>query len=89
MRTKRLRRDPSAASLGLSRQPSTVDLPASAPEAPSPEPDAFEALPTPQDIDEQVQAVVASMKAATPVGGKEHLEAVRNLRQLLSNCKEK
>ncbi len=82
VRTKRLRRAPSAPALGLSRHPSAASLP----EAPAPEFEACAPQPTPQDIDERVQAAVAAIKAASPVGSPAHLDAVRALRQLLSDC---
>jgi hypothetical protein len=40
----------------------------------------------PADIEQQVQAAVAAVRAAKPVGGRPRLAAVRALRQLLSHC---
>lgn len=40
----------------------------------------------PEDIEHQVQAAVAAILAAKPIGGQEHVAALRALRQLLSNC---
>lgn len=52
------------------------------------EEEGFIRLEVPEDIDQRVKQVVAAMKEkASPVGGPAHLEAVKALRQLLSNCK--
>jgi hypothetical protein len=44
------------------------------------------ALETPEGLAQMVAAAVEKVKGAKPVGSKEHLEAVRELRRLLSNC---
>jgi hypothetical protein len=44
------------------------------------------ALETPEDVAQLVAAAVEKVKGAKPVGSREHLEAVRELRRLLSNC---
>jgi importin subunit alpha-1 len=53
------------------------------------EPETAEiSLPTPPDIDQKVSSAIQAMKTASPIGGKTHLEAVKTLRQLLSNYED-
>lgn len=74
LRSKRLRRDASV--------PGLASLSAEAPAQ------AEQAMPeaVPEDIERRLAEAVAALREAKPVGGKEHLQAVRSLRQLLSNC---
>ena len=86
-----MRRDTSTASLGAAAAAAAGATPTLLTEQhqqPQPEPEFGETvsfLPTPSDIDQQVHAAIQAMKAASPIGGKTHLESVRTLRQLLSN----
>ncbi|KAI7843347.1 hypothetical protein COHA_003044 [Chlorella ohadii] len=82
LRAKRLKRDPSLGSLGLSRDPSRASLGGAESEG-----DAAAAIP-PEDVQAEVQAAVDAVKLAKPVGSDICLDAVRRLRQLLSNYDE-
>jgi hypothetical protein len=83
LRAKRLKRDPSLGSLGLSRDPSRASLGGAESEGG----DGAAAIP-PEDVQAEVQAAVDAVKLAKPVGSDICLDAVRRLRQLLSNYDE-
>ncbi|PSC72043.1 importin subunit alpha-2 [Micractinium conductrix] len=88
LRSKRLKRDHSFGSLPpsrqLSRDPSRASLGEAASEGVPP---GAEAIP-PEDVAAEVAAAVEAVKGAKPVGSDICLDAVRRLRQLLSNYDE-
>ncbi|KAL4440465.1 hypothetical protein ABPG75_003466 [Micractinium tetrahymenae] len=87
LRSKRLKRDPSLGSLPgsrqLSRDPSRASLGEAASEGVAEPPP----IP-PEDVAAEVAAAVEAVKGAKPVGSELCLDAVRRLRQLLSNYDE-
>ncbi|KAH7624774.1 hypothetical protein Ndes2526B_g00143 [Nannochloris sp. 'desiccata'] len=87
-RKKRLRRDTSTASLPGAAAAAEVSPPLNEhPQVEQPETGihALISLPNPLDIDQQVQTAIQAMQNASPIGGQAHLQAIKTLRQYLSN----
>ncbi|KAL4419366.1 hypothetical protein ABPG77_001593, partial [Micractinium sp. CCAP 211/92] len=87
LRSKRLKRDPSLGSLPgsrqISRDPSRASLGEAASEGVAEPPPIL-----PEDVAAEVAAAVEAVKGSKPIGSDLCLDAVRRLRQLLSNYDE-